>query len=93
MKTQDALIRKAFALTLRSLRRRSGFSQERLALEGIDRSHVSRLERGQSDPKLSMLFKIAELLNIPLLTLVREIERNYVRLEERDSRKSDNSKS
>lgn len=82
------MIRKAFALALRSLRRRAGFSQEKLALEGIDRSHVSGLERGRSDPKLSMLFRLSEFLGIPLLTLVREIERNYIKLKERDSGRS-----
>lgn len=84
------MIRKAFALTLRSLRRRAGFSQEKLALEGIDRSYVSDLERGRSDPKLTMLFRLAELFNIPLVNLIREIERNYIKLTERESRKSNN---
>lgn len=91
MTTRDALILRAFALALRSLRRRAGFSQERLALEGIDRSHVSGLERGRSDPKLTMLFRLAELLNIPFLNLAREIERNYIRLMEREARKNDKS--
>jgi transcriptional regulator with XRE-family HTH domain len=74
------VVARAFGRALRSLRRRKGWSQEQLALQGISRRHVSTLERGNGDPKLGMLWHLAELLEIPPTTLMREIEREYERL-------------
>lgn len=81
-------MKQAFAMTLRAQRRRAGFSQEKLALEGLNRGHLSELERGLHDPRLSMLFRLADLLSIDFLSLCREIERHYLRLSERDARKT-----
>lgn len=83
-KQQTEALRRAFARALRSLRRRSGFTQERLALEGdIDRSYVSDLECARSEPGLTMLFRISDTLEIPLFDLAREIDRNYQHLMEK----------
>src|SRR5262245_42646017 len=73
-------VRRAFGLALRALRRRAGYSQEQLALAGISRGHISEMERGQRDPRLSMLVHLSRLLKVPLSVLVVEIERNYLRL-------------
>ena len=85
--TEEKMVRKAFALALRGLRRQSGFSQEKLALEGVNRSHVSEMERGRRDPKLSMLFRLSSLLGISFMTFAREIDRHYTRLVERERNK------
>lgn len=84
-KSEEELILEAFAMALRTLRKRTGLSQEKLALEGVNRSYVSDMERGRRDPRLTMMIRLCGLLNIPLLTLAREIERNYERLKEKQS--------
>jgi transcriptional regulator with XRE-family HTH domain len=57
---------KANALVARNLRRlrvRAGLSQEILAVDAvIDRSYVSRLERGIENPTVAMLEKIAKVV-------------------------------
>ncbi len=65
----------AFAKVLRRLRVASGKSQEYFALiSGIDRSYVSRLERGQLQPTISTLFVIADTLEIPASEIVKLVE-------------------
>lgn len=45
------------------------------ALENdISRGHLSRLENGANDPKLSTLWKVAEGLNMPLSEFIRILE-------------------
>lgn len=57
---------------LRILREAKGWNQQTLAQQtGIDPSVVSRLERGlQSDLKVSVLFKLAQALEVSLDVLV-----------------------
>lgn len=79
--TEQEALRRAFGSALRSLRRKAEFSQEELALEGgLARSHVSDLERGLRDPKLSTVRQICEILNVPLTTFAHEVEQNYASL-------------
>ena len=80
MDKRERLVLQAFAAALRSLRQRKGLSQEKLSLEGVSRSHVSDLERGLRDPRLTMLVRLCELLGVELTAFAREIERNLVRL-------------
>jgi transcriptional regulator with XRE-family HTH domain len=58
---------KAQALVARNLRRlrvQRGLSQEALAVDGgIDRTYVSRLERGLENPTVAVLERLAEALN------------------------------
>lgn len=75
MNASETEVVKAFAAALRAVRRRKGLSQEKLSLEGVSRSHLSDLERGVRDPRLTMLWKLCELLDIEFTVLAREIER------------------
>lgn len=51
------------AWNLRRLRVRRGLSQEALAVDaGIDRSYAGRLERGEENPSVDLLERIAEAL-------------------------------
>jgi transcriptional regulator with XRE-family HTH domain len=52
------------ARNLRRLRVRRGLSQEKLAVDaGIDRTYVSRLERGLENPTVAVLDRLAIALN------------------------------
>ncbi|HKD02425.1 MAG TPA: helix-turn-helix transcriptional regulator [Terriglobales bacterium] len=84
MKVEKDILLQAFANALRVLRHSKGFSQEKLALEGISRGHISDLERGRRDPRLSMMWYLAELLNVPFTALAREVERQYAHLEKKN---------
>ncbi len=55
------------AADLQAARSKTSMSQERLALEsGLDRSYISRLERGIANPTYLALQSIAKALHIPL---------------------------
>ena len=52
------------ARNFRRIRVRRGLSQENLAVDaGVDRSYVSRLERGLENPTVAMLDRLATALN------------------------------
>lgn len=60
---------------LRYERKRRALSMEALAdLAGTYASEISRVERGQRDPRLSTIVRIARALEIPLSDLLRGID-------------------
>ncbi len=65
-----------FGLRLQALRKERGLSQERLA-ELIDRSKdaVSKMERGINFPAFDTLLKLSEMLGVPLVDIVGDIDR------------------
>jgi transcriptional regulator with XRE-family HTH domain len=63
--------RDLFARNLRAARREAGLSQERLGvLARLHRTEISLLERGERDPKLSTILRLAEALGVPAAALV-----------------------
>jgi transcriptional regulator with XRE-family HTH domain len=63
--------RELFARNLRAARRRAGLSQERLsALARLHRTEISLLERGERDPRLSTVFRLAEALGVAATSLL-----------------------
>ena len=61
----------AFGKILREYRTKAGYSQEGLAdLAGCDRTFIGMLERGQRQPTLDTLFRIATALEVSPATLV-----------------------
>ncbi|AHW59579.1 XRE family transcriptional regulator [Draconibacterium orientale] len=65
-----------FGKVLRELRTERGISQEKLAEYcDLDRTYISLLERGQRQPTISTLFKIANALRIKPSDLVKNVER------------------
>lgn len=63
MNKQDKL--KLFGNNLRAERNRQNLSQEELgARAGIQLNHISRIENGQTDIKLSTLISLLEALNL-----------------------------
>jgi transcriptional regulator with XRE-family HTH domain len=71
---------KAKALVARNLRRlrvRQDLSQENLAVDaGIDRTYVSRLERGLENPTVAVLDRIAKALKAEIVEFFRVPPRN-----------------
>jgi transcriptional regulator with XRE-family HTH domain len=58
---------RAYGQAFRQLRRARGISQERLAdLAGLDRTYVSGIERGERNPSLTNLLKLAATLEVGL---------------------------
>lgn len=77
---------KSFGRNLRRLRKARGHSQEGFALaSGVDRSYIGGLERGDRNPALSMIIRLAEALGVPPRALFEG--------DPEDGRLSDNSPS
>lgn len=73
--TFDAELAQAFGAAVRALRTERGIAQEMLAnLAGIERSHMGKVERGEHQPTLSIIFKIAGALECSTATLMTEVE-------------------
>jgi len=65
-------LRQAFAANLRRLRHAKGISQEDLAYEaGVNRTYVSKLEKGTSYPGLEIIAKLATVLEVEPAELIR----------------------
>jgi transcriptional regulator with XRE-family HTH domain len=65
-------LRQAFAANLRRLRHAKGISQEDLAYEaGVNRTYVSKLEKGISYPGLEIIAKLATVLEVDPAELIR----------------------
>jgi transcriptional regulator with XRE-family HTH domain len=60
------------ANNVRRLRKLSGLSQEELAFQcEIDRTYISKVERGVANPSLLILSRIAEVLEVSIEELVK----------------------
>jgi transcriptional regulator with XRE-family HTH domain len=65
--------RRLIASNIRRLRTAAGLSQEVLAVDaGVDRSYMSRLERGTVSAGVDVLEKVADALRCKLAELFRE---------------------
>jgi transcriptional regulator with XRE-family HTH domain len=65
----------AFGAVLRARRKKAGLSQEKLALEaGLERTYISLMERGQRQPTITTILKIASVLRCSAAELVAEVE-------------------
>lgn len=64
-------IRKQVGLNVRRLREERGWSQERLAFEAdLHRTYVSDMERGNRNPTVIVLQKLANALGVPTAALL-----------------------
>lgn len=65
----------AFGRVLRELREQRGFTQEAFALEcEVDRTFVGLIERGQRQPTLTTLYRLAGPLGLRPSALLRRVE-------------------
>ena len=73
-----SLLRQAVGMALVSIRERQGLQQQDVARDvETTRGHLSRMERGRGDPTISMLWRLAAVLKVSPIALVREIFRNF----------------
>ena len=67
-----AEIKQDLASNLRTIRLSRGLAQERLALDAnVDRTVVSKIERGVTNPSLEILLRLANHLNVELADLLK----------------------
>jgi transcriptional regulator with XRE-family HTH domain len=60
-------VRATLAMNLRTIRLSKGIAQERLVLDaGVDRTVVSKIERGVTNPSIEILLKLANQLDVDL---------------------------
>jgi transcriptional regulator with XRE-family HTH domain len=65
-------LRQAFAANLRRLRHARGISQEDLAYTaGVNRTYLSKLEKGVSYPGLEIIAKLADVLGVDAAELLK----------------------
>jgi transcriptional regulator with XRE-family HTH domain len=65
----------AFGRVLRDLRKQAGLTQEQLGFEAeLERNYISMLERGERQPTLTSLMKLAKPLGIKTSHLVALVE-------------------
>ena len=63
-----------FGATVRRLRMEAGLTQEQLGERcKMDLSAVSRLERGQRNPRLDTLVRLARALDVPPFALLEDV--------------------
>lgn len=69
-----------FGEVLRRHRSEKNISQEELAyLAGVDRTFISRLERGIRQPTITTTIGIGQALGVSAADLIRETEEEYLR--------------
>jgi transcriptional regulator with XRE-family HTH domain len=71
----------AFGARVRYLRLKAGLSQEELADQvGLDRTYVGGIERGERNPALKNIVKLAEALGVPPVSLFEEWENEHAEI-------------
>lgn len=71
MKKHNCDFLRRFGNQIKRIRISKNMSQEKLALEaGLDRSYVGQVERGERNPSLKNVKRIAEAMNVSLSNLM-----------------------
>ena len=65
-------VRQRLAANVRRLRKQTGLSQEKFAIEhGLDRTYVSAIERGRRNPTIVVVERIALALDVDVIELLK----------------------
>ena len=71
------LVRAAFGKAVKRFRLESGLSQEKLAAKaGVHRNYVGDVERGIKNICLFNMWRVSEVLKVPLSKVMHEMEQN-----------------
>jgi transcriptional regulator with XRE-family HTH domain len=71
--TREKQLLGILAKNVRILRKEIGLSQEELAFQcDIDRTYISKVERGIANPSLLVLLKIADILKVEIKDLLKK---------------------
>lgn len=71
--TRDKQLLAVLAKNVRTSRKEMNLSQEELAFEcDIDRTYISKVERGIANPSLLVLFKISNVLKVEIKDLINK---------------------
>lgn len=69
--TKTSVVHQKIAEKIRRIRKEKGMSQEELALKaGLNRAYVGYIERGERNPSINTLAKIAKALKVKLSTFI-----------------------
>lgn len=83
-KTFDVEASQALGQAIRIIRLEKGISQEALANgANLDRSHLSRIERGINAPVITVIFRVADFLGVKsadIITLAEKILKGEVKV-------------
>ncbi len=72
---KDVGLERLFGRMLQELRTERGLSQEKLGFESnYHRTYISQLERGQKNPSLKAIFRLARVLGVKPSEMIRRIE-------------------
>lgn len=67
-----------FGEVIRSLRKEKKISQERLALDSdLQRSFISRIERGKAQPTLVTIFELSKALGTTPVDIIAEVHKRW----------------
>lgn len=70
----------AFGEAVRLHRGLAGYSQEELAdRAGIHRTYIGGIERGERNPTLTMIYRLAKALGIPPYRLLKPVPKSVIR--------------
>ena len=73
----EKVILQSFGAAIRKLRQEKGFSQESFALKAqIHRTYIGGIERGERNPTLTSIVKIAQALSIEPETIFEEMRKS-----------------
>ena len=72
---EDEALPQVFGAVVRELRRQRGLSQERFAAQaGMDRAYMGGLERGERNPSLTTIARVARGLDMSISDVMRAVE-------------------
>ena len=75
---KDKALQAIFGEVIAFCRKEKKFSQERLALEShLQRTFISRLERGKTQPTLVTIFELAQALEMPPVDIIAEVQKRW----------------
>jgi XRE family transcriptional regulator, regulator of sulfur utilization len=84
--TRNPALALAFGECVRALRESLGVAQEALALDaGMDRSYLGKVERGEKQPSLDIVFRLAVVLGLSPSELVEKVSKRVVAAQRRSN--------